>query len=553
MSKTVMIVEKDLALVKSMRDGLQSRGFTVEETTDGKGAPELIRKHRPDLVVLAVDLDAGQNGYIICKKLKSDGDLKGVPIIIVGDPKGFDSHQKLKTRAEDYLGKPFDPSTLVDRVGAAIGFPEGPPLGEDVFDPGALMLVEDALPEEIGLESALAEEPPAEPDFDLVDNMFGEQRAPTTQPSAPPIAELAADDLAFANLETGEEGLNEKTVVGLVAPPARRVTDKPAYFQSSGSISIDPAEARELRSRVTELTGTLEDARAQAAEFEAKVRELEQQLETRQSELDAARAPVSKGDSKEVFALKDAANKKDKEILRFKNELNAKEQEIVELREKENTLEQAASEASGELAKRDAQIKTLQTRADQLTAERKKTDHQLLQAREESRASAAKLTTLESDFEAQQARLIEVEAQLEPMREAQAEAEAARSTLEGDLAQARRELEAVGTQLEERTREVEDVRAINEQTQLDLDTTRAQLTSQATSFADEISGLRQRITQAEAVARGHETRAARHQARVRAQQEQLERLRVALQAAMATLDESGGDNEDLELDELAEA
>ena len=50
----------------------EGRGFGVEETTDGKGAPELIRRRRPDCVVLAVDLDAGQNGYIICKKLKSD-------------------------------------------------------------------------------------------------------------------------------------------------------------------------------------------------------------------------------------------------------------------------------------------------------------------------------------------------------------------------------------------------------------------------------------------------------------------------------------------------
>ncbi len=72
MSKSVLIVEKDLALMSSLREALKARGFEVDETTDGKGAPELIRRKKPECVVLAVDLDAGQNGYIICKKLKSD-------------------------------------------------------------------------------------------------------------------------------------------------------------------------------------------------------------------------------------------------------------------------------------------------------------------------------------------------------------------------------------------------------------------------------------------------------------------------------------------------
>ena len=75
MSNSVLIVEKDLVLMKELREGLRGRGFEVDETTDGKGAPELIRRKKPGCVVLAVDLDAGQNGYIICKKLKSDDEL----------------------------------------------------------------------------------------------------------------------------------------------------------------------------------------------------------------------------------------------------------------------------------------------------------------------------------------------------------------------------------------------------------------------------------------------------------------------------------------------
>ncbi len=135
MSKQVLIVENDSNLSHAMRDKLVAKGFSVEETQDGKGSAELIRRTKPELVVLAVDLAAGQNGYIICKKLKSDDELKGIPVIIIGNPDGFAAHRKLKTHADDYLGKPFDPQAVVDRAGALVGFPE-PPVQEVVEDDG---------------------------------------------------------------------------------------------------------------------------------------------------------------------------------------------------------------------------------------------------------------------------------------------------------------------------------------------------------------------------------------------------------------------------------
>ena len=47
MSKSVLIVEKDTGLIGELREALSGRGFDVEDTTDGKGAPELIRKTQP--------------------------------------------------------------------------------------------------------------------------------------------------------------------------------------------------------------------------------------------------------------------------------------------------------------------------------------------------------------------------------------------------------------------------------------------------------------------------------------------------------------------------
>lgn len=570
MSKTVLIVEKDVALMQAMRDSLVGRGFGVEETTDGKAVPDLVKKKRPDCVVLAVDLDAGQNGYILCKKLKSDDDLKGVPVLIVGDPKGFGQHQKLKTRAEDYLGKPFAASAVVDRVGALAGYPPEPAAASEEagFDPGDLLDEESAPSDELALEGATNEETVgnSDPDFEMVDAMF-DDKPPAEEIAVveEPAAEPEEIPLSSGNFDE-DEFPAEKTVVGMMpiapvpprppptSPPVRREPERKAPFVSSASISGDGSEARELRARVSELTSALEDAGRRATEAEDKARELETQLEARQAELDAAKTGGGAKNEKEVFTLRDSVNKKDKEILRLKTELNDKEKEIVELREKENSLDQQMSESSGELARRDAQLKTLQTKSEQLAAERKKIDQQLSTAKEEARAATARLTSLQTDFDLLQPRAQEMEQELESLRTDKSDLENARQQAEADLAEARGELEAVKGQLEERSREADEVRSLHEQAQIELDGARGQVTSQAQAFADEISGLRQRIVDLEGEAKKHEDRASRGQARLKAVLQDEERVREVLEQALSQLKHEATDgDEDVDLDELAEA
>src|SRR2546423_1380520 len=341
MSKKILIVESDTRLSGSIRGELEGKGFTVDETSDGKGAVERIRQSRPDLVVLAVDLSAGQNGYIICGKLKKDDDVKSIPVVIIGNPDGFAQHKKLKTRADEYIAKQsgdIDKKQLVERVGGLIGFPDPPAASNEVVDDESISL------------------------SDLVE--AEEEEAPSRTDEVK--AESGAEQIAVDSGQTTKH-------TALKAPSAS------APMKSAA----EAGEAREMRAKVSELQSALEDANTRASEHESKVRELETELETARTELETARAGSGGGNrDKEFFALKEARTKQDKEILRLKNELNEKEKEIVELRERETSLEQAQSESSGEVARRDAQIKTLTARADQLAAERKKLDQALMAAKE---------------------------------------------------------------------------------------------------------------------------------------------------------------------------
>ena len=569
MSKNILIVENDAALSRAMKDKLVARGFDVEETNDGKGCAELIRRNKPDLVVLAVDLSAGQNGYIICKKLKSDDELKGTPVIIVGNPDGFGQHKKLKTHADDYLGKPFDPQAIVDRAGSLIGLPELP--AQEVVEDDSWnlneLLDEDkpGVVEDIALDGPTNEETVGnnDPDFEMVDAMFDDKTSTGVSPKVEPDEELKSaefqveEEIPVAPVTDDEFAADpsDRTVVGMMPtePPPPPPSSSPAA-SARASVS-DATDMRALKSRVTELTGTLSEAKGRNEELEEKVRELETQLETKQTELETAKSAGGKSDNKDLFALKDQLNKKDKEILRLKNELNEKDKEVVDLHEKETALEQQMSESSGEMARRDAQIKTLTTKGDQLAAERKKIDQQMMTAKEEARSAGAKLTTLQADFDAMQERTDSMETELGVLRTSSGEADSAKQEAEAQLAELRGEHDALKTQHEERELELEDIRSQLEQAQIDLDSAKTQLGSQASAFADEIGGLRKRINDFEDSAAKHEDRVKALFARIKSEESLRERTRSSLQSVLVALEEQPSESVDdlMNEDELAEA
>ena len=568
MSKNILIVENDAALSRAMKDKLVARGFEVEETNDGKGCAELVRRTRPELVVLAVDLSAGQNGYIICKKLKSDDELKTVPVIIVGNPDGFGQHKKLKTHADDYLGKPFDPQAIVERAGALIGLPELPAADEVVEDESMNLseLLDEQKPdvpvEDISLDGPATHEETVgnnDPDFEMVDAMFDDRTAAT---NLSPKHEPMEEELKSAEFQVEEDAGPvvdddlpiERTVVGMMPteppPPPPSASPPPARPGLA-----EASDLRALKSRVTELTGSLEESRGRSEELEEKVRDLESQLETRQTELETARSAGGKSDTKDLFALKDQVNKKDKEILRLKTELNDKEKEVVDLHEKETAFEQQQSESSGELARKDAQVRTLTTKADQLAAERKKIDQQMMTAKEEARSAGAKLTTLQADFDTLQERSDSMETELNALRISTGEADSAKQESEAQLAELRSEHDALKVQAEEKEKELEEVRGTLEQAQIDLDSAKTQLGSQAAAFAEEAGGLRRRIGDYEDAAAKHEDRVKALFGRIKADEAVRERTKEALQTALVALEETPAENVDelMNDDGLAEA
>src|SRR5436853_7741698 len=82
MAKTVLIVEDNELNMKLFHDLLEAHGYNTIGTRNGIEALDLARKHRPDLVLMDIQLPE-VSGLEVTKWLKDDQELKAIPVVAV--------------------------------------------------------------------------------------------------------------------------------------------------------------------------------------------------------------------------------------------------------------------------------------------------------------------------------------------------------------------------------------------------------------------------------------------------------------------------------------
>ena len=82
MTKTVLIVEDNELNMKLFHDLLDAQGYSTLETREGLQALSLARQHRPDLILMDIQLPE-ISGLEVTKWLKEDDDLAHIPVIAV--------------------------------------------------------------------------------------------------------------------------------------------------------------------------------------------------------------------------------------------------------------------------------------------------------------------------------------------------------------------------------------------------------------------------------------------------------------------------------------
>src|ERR1700720_392041 len=116
-----LIVEDNDLNMKLFNDLLEAHGYSTLQTKDGVEALRLARQHRPDLILMDIQLPE-VSGLEVTKWLKEDDSLKGIPVVAVTAfaMKG-DEEVIRQGGCEAYISKPISVTSFLDPVRRFIG------------------------------------------------------------------------------------------------------------------------------------------------------------------------------------------------------------------------------------------------------------------------------------------------------------------------------------------------------------------------------------------------------------------------------------------------
>ena len=121
MAKTVLIVEDNELNMKLFRDLLEAHGYQTSGTSNGYEALDLVRKMRPDLVLMDIQLPQ-VSGLEVTRWIKDDPELRSIPVVAVTAVAiKCDEHRIRGRGCEAYLAKPRAAGQIIETVRRFIG------------------------------------------------------------------------------------------------------------------------------------------------------------------------------------------------------------------------------------------------------------------------------------------------------------------------------------------------------------------------------------------------------------------------------------------------
>ena len=133
----VLVVDDEKDITALVAYHLEREGFRVLQAHDGLQALDLVKRERPNVLILDLMLPH-MGGLDVCRRLRKEPDTARLPILMLtAKAEETDKVLGLELGGDDYLTKPFAPRELVARVKALIRRSEEVP-GEEVVKVGGL-------------------------------------------------------------------------------------------------------------------------------------------------------------------------------------------------------------------------------------------------------------------------------------------------------------------------------------------------------------------------------------------------------------------------------
>jgi two-component system cell cycle response regulator DivK len=116
MSKCILVVEDQLDNRQILRDLLGNAGYELIEAENGEEALKAVVRQRPDLILMDIQLPI-MDGYETTRRIKSNGDLKSIPIIAVTSyALAGDDAKAFAAGCDAYVTKPYSPKLLLAKI-----------------------------------------------------------------------------------------------------------------------------------------------------------------------------------------------------------------------------------------------------------------------------------------------------------------------------------------------------------------------------------------------------------------------------------------------------
>ncbi len=125
----IALIEDEEDILQLLTMAMEQAGWEVAVARDGILGLELVRRRRPDLVVLDIKMPR-MNGYQVLTRLHLDSTLVRIPVIVMtsqaAGEKLSDEEWARRLRVNRFISKPFSPEQMVELVREELGRPTSP-------------------------------------------------------------------------------------------------------------------------------------------------------------------------------------------------------------------------------------------------------------------------------------------------------------------------------------------------------------------------------------------------------------------------------------------
>jgi DNA-binding response OmpR family regulator len=116
MPSRVLFIEDEDEIVELMRMRLEAAGFTFTSACNGEEGLVKAQKDKPDIILLDIIMPK-VDGLTVCRKLKTDGATKNIPVIMISAAGSKEMQEKCREAgAQDFIRKPFEASELLIKI-----------------------------------------------------------------------------------------------------------------------------------------------------------------------------------------------------------------------------------------------------------------------------------------------------------------------------------------------------------------------------------------------------------------------------------------------------